>query len=66
VRGADPTPSSILNGTAGFDASLKKVIVPVKDGVANTEYQITVTTDTSTSTKRLTLVGVLPVRPTFA
>ena len=61
-QGSDPSPYSILNGPAGFDASLSQVVQPVTAGINGCEYAIAVTCSTSNPLKVLTLVGALPVR----
>jgi hypothetical protein len=58
----DPNPGAINNGGPGFDITKTKAIVPVQGGVNGNDYLITVTVNTSTTGKVLTLAGILPVR----
>lgn len=61
-RGNDPAPSSIANGSAGLDATLKKAIVPVQAGVEANDYRISVVCSTTDPKIVLELDGVLPIR----
>jgi len=60
--GTDPTPASVLNGSAAFDASRKKVLVPVQGGLPDCDYAIKVVVPTSNAQKTLALVAILPIR----
>jgi hypothetical protein len=62
VYGADASPNSLANGTAGFDTTSKKVIVPVQGGLDGRDYNVSVVALTSESDLVLELNGVLPVR----
>lgn len=60
--GTDANPSAILNGLPSIDASGKKVLVPVMDGLDKVDYLVTIVAQTSDPLTRLTLAGALPVR----
>jgi hypothetical protein len=60
--GTDVSPSALANGPAGFDATSKKVIVPVQGGLDGRDYNVSVVALTSESDLVLELNGVLPVR----
>jgi hypothetical protein len=62
AAGTDPNPTAIANGLAGIDPTNTQVIVPVKAGVLNCDYQILVTVATTNSLKELTCIGILPIR----
>jgi hypothetical protein len=62
IAGTDLAPSDILNGSAAFDPTNKKVQVPVKLGVDGCDYLIKVVAQTSNAQKVLSLSAILPVR----
>lgn len=62
VLGIDVSPASILNGVAAYDITSKKVIQPVKAGLADHDYAIKVICATSNPQKVLALVAHLPIR----
>jgi hypothetical protein len=61
---ADGTPTNVLNGSATVVSGNKKVVQPVRAGLAGADYRIEVRVDTTGSTpvRKLVLAGVLPVR----
>lgn len=60
--GIDPSPSSILNGAASFDATNTKVLVPVKLGLNGCDYLVKVVSPTTNAQKVLSLSAIAPVR----
>ena len=61
---ADPNPSDIANGSAGFNSEFTQVIVPVdaSQGIPGNDYVITVICQTTDPQTRMTLTGILSVR----
>lgn len=60
--GTDLAPSSILNGSAAIDPTLKLVFVPVQAGITDCDYVVKVVVPTSNASKVLALSAILPVR----
>ena len=59
--GVDGSPTDILNGDAQIDASGKKVLVAVKEGLDGCEYEIRVLVETTNVAKVPELPAILPV-----
>ncbi len=60
--GTDPSPSSILNGSAALDSTATLALVPVAPtAVSDIQYLISVACATSISTLKLILRGILTV-----
>lgn len=60
--GNDPSPSAILNGTAGLDPTSLKVIVPVQGGLNLCDYDVRVKCATTDPQIVWALSGILPIR----
>jgi hypothetical protein len=60
--GGDTVPTLSQNGSAGFDVTLTKVIVPVLGGLDENDYQIRIVVQTTDPLTILELTGILPVR----
>jgi hypothetical protein len=60
--GRDTNPSAILNGSAVFDATTRKIEVAVKDGLDGVDYVIDVSCATTNTLKRAAMSALLPVR----
>lgn len=60
-RGADASPSAVLNGAAALDAGNTKVLQPVHGGLLATDYLFYAECAT-TGGRNLVCYGVLPVR----
>jgi len=60
--GPDATPQAIVQSGVAFDQTNTKVIVPVANGVAGTDYDILVHCATTNTYKALDCRGILPVR----
>lgn len=61
VKGADASPSAILNGSAVMSSDAKKVLQPVVDGAEGVEYQLKCVCSTSNVNKKLARIGILPI-----
>lgn len=61
VKGDDENPDDIRNGEPSPDPSVRKWLIPIKDGVAGCKYHIKVSTPTSNDSKLLTLAAILTV-----
>lgn len=57
--GVDPSPMSILNGSAQIVGS--KILIPVRGGVKNCSYLIKCTCGTTNSDKILEMIATLPI-----
>ncbi|EXI92147.1 MAG: hypothetical protein AW12_00798 [Candidatus Accumulibacter sp. BA-94] len=63
VMGVDPSPYiSLNNGVATFGPGNKTVLLPIKSGLADRDYAITVACATTNPAKKLALVAHLPIR----
>jgi hypothetical protein len=60
--GTDPSPSSLLNGSATLSSDGMSVLVPVAGGVVNVDYDIKVVSTTTNALKTPGMVGTLSVR----
>lgn len=60
--GSDPSPDAVIDGTPIFDPTSKMVLVPVKGKVPLCDYSIKIVCGTTTPSKKLALVAVLPIR----
>lgn len=61
VFSADPSPASVLNGSASFDATNTLVYQGVQGGVDGTDYTFKVTCNTTNMLKVLVRDAILPV-----
>ena len=61
VSGTDPTPSAILTGVNGLDATSTEALIGVHAGVNGCAYDVKVVCATSNAQKVLALSGILPV-----
>lgn len=62
--GTDASPNSVINGAANVDVTGKLVLVPVKAGVDQCDYLITVSCASTNSQKAPAMNAILPVRIT--
>ena len=61
VAGIDATPSAMLNGSAQFDATAKKVLQGIQGGIAGNVYRIKVLSPTTNTNKVLGRSAVISI-----
>jgi hypothetical protein len=61
VKGTDGNPSAMANGSAVFDSTGKKILLPIQGGLAGNQYRIKVVSATTNASKTLARSALISI-----